>query len=121
MNPFKRATRAVAVAFTLVAAGGAVLAAAPSVRARSWGPLVRLAAGEGPDAREVAVPRIRAALATLHSVLYGLDVDEPTREFFSKVLEQLESFDLASLYETLPEASDGGWRSVAFTGHEDGG
>lgn len=118
MNPFKRAGL---LAFTVAASGTIALAAAPTVRARGWAPLVRLAAGDGPDAPTVAVTRIRAALATIHAVLYGLDVDEPTRVFFAKVMEQLESFDLAALYETLPESSDDGWRSVGFTGHQDGG
>lgn len=117
----KRRKRALGSVAVVVAGASVAWAAAPSLRARGWAPLVCLAAGDGPEARALAVPRIRAALATLHSVLYGLDVDDPTREFFNKVIDQLESFDLAALYETLPEATDGGWRSVGFTGHEDGG
>jgi hypothetical protein len=53
-------------------------------------------------------------------VLNGLDADEPTRAFFNKVLEQLESFDLESLYETLPEQEPGGVKAVGFTGHSEG-
>ena len=114
--------RAVPGALALLAGvGGVALAASPTLRARAWAPLVVLAAGQGPQAQELAVARMRSGVAVFHALFYGLDVDEPTRAFFSKVLDQLESFDLAALYDTLPESTDGGWRSVGFVGHENDG
>lgn len=96
-------------------------AATAAVRERGWGPLVQLTAGKSPDAKKLAATRLRDGAATIGTVLNGLDADEPTRAFFNKVLEQLEGFDLESLYETLPEEEPGGVRAVGFTGHSEGG
>jgi hypothetical protein len=109
-------TRTLGFLLALLASGVGVALANSEARLRAWAPLVRLTTGQGPEGRDLAVTRIRSGLATLHSVLYGLQVDEPTRAFFVKVLTQLESFDLASLYETLPESGQDGWRSVRFAG-----
>ncbi len=97
-----------------------VLGATAAVRERTWQPLVRLAAGSGPEAKKLAAGRLKDGAATLGTVLNGLDADEPTRAFFSKVMEQLESFDLESLYETLPEQEPNGVKAVGFTGHSEG-
>lgn len=95
-------------------------AASQSVRERTFRPLVRLAAGSGPEAPKLAATRLKDGAATLGTVLNGLDADEPTRAFFSKVLEQLEAFDLEALYESLPESLPDGVKAVGFTGHSEG-
>src|SRR5262245_47354414 len=89
-----------------------VLGATAAVRERTWQPLVRLTGGSGPDARKLAATRLKDGAPTLGTILNGLDADEPTRAFFNKVMEQLESFDLESLYETLPEQEPNGVRAV---------
>lgn len=115
----RRGMKRSSIILTLCLTAGA-LAATKEVRQRTWSPLVRLTAGKGPDAPKLAAVRLKDGAATLGTVLNGLDADEPTRRFFSKVLEQLESFDLAALYDTLPEELPNGVKGVGFTGHSEG-
>jgi hypothetical protein len=118
----RRLAQGTTVLAALACAAGTLSAATPGVRARAWTPFVRLTAGKGEDAPRLATVRIREGLGTLHTLLNGLDVDDPTRSFFAKIMGQLESFDLAALYETLPDAeAEGGWRRVRFTGQSAAG
>ncbi len=104
----------------LLTASGLAFAASKEVRLRTWSPLIKLTAGKGPDASKLAAVRLKDGSTTIGTLLNGLDADEPTRKFFGKVMEQLESFDLAALYDTLPEELPEGVRAVGFTGHSDG-
>ncbi|HZV01658.1 MAG TPA: hypothetical protein VFF73_33415 [Planctomycetota bacterium] len=99
---------------------GAALAASAGVRERAWSPLVRLTGGSGAEAPKLAAVRLKDGAVTLGTVLNGLEADEETRAFFNKILENLQSFDLQSLYESLPEEDKGGYRAVGFTGTSDG-
>jgi hypothetical protein len=115
----RRTRKSFLVGSGLVLAATAAGAATPALRSRGWAPLVRLAGGTGDGAEDRARTRVRDGLGTLASVLHGLHADDATRAFFSKIMEQLEGFDLQALYETLPE-QDGDYRRVRFTGHSEG-
>src|SRR5262245_38204949 len=78
----------------LVTAGAFAWASDAEDRERAWRPLVRLAAGDTPDARERAVSRLRSGLGAARAWLSGLSVDPTTRAFFSQLVDHLESLDL---------------------------
>src|SRR5688572_11444513 len=115
--------RRLAVIAVIVALGGAAFAAIDPARPRALEPLARLAgAGPGADAaaRRAAADRLEAAVATLGTIVEGgIDPDDETREFFSKLLRDLGRLDLASLHDRLPEEDrtlERTWHRVGFSG-----
>lgn len=104
--------------FIAVAASGLALAGAPElIRPRGWAPLVHLAGGG--DAKR-AVESLGLGVKTLHGVLHGLDVDQPTRTFVTGLRESLDDFDLEGFHELLPMKERGQWRRARVTGRLDG-
>lgn len=102
--------------FALTLAGGGALAGVPRlVCGRGWAPLVELGGGEP----AVAIDRLTAALAAMRSVLHGLSVDAPTREFVDELRGSLDDMDLEGLHELLP-LREGEWRRVRVMGRREG-